>query len=261
MDSKDQNRYEILRDLAVSAARGETPEQTARTALAQAAELVGLSAAAMYLWDDKKKVTLNVSYAHNDQAAERLKGLEDDLFGQLRRERDLLAAYMSFGGEMPSHSFTLPLRRGQNVFGAVLGFQEGERTIVSEDVFLDSLCASLAISILASGHNQIPSQEFLDKKRLEAIVETAVTVNHEVNNPLTAILGNVQLLLMKRQEMDDDLRRKLEIIEQSAVKIKDVTQKLLRLTTARTVNYTENTNMIDISDDKPPETPDGDTNG
>ncbi len=157
---------------------------------------------------------------------------------------------MSFGGDAPCHSFTLPLRRGQQVFGAVLGFQEGERTIVSEDVFLDALCASIAISVLASSQNQAPTQEFLDQKRLEAIVETAVTVNHEVNNPLTAILGNVQLLLMKREELDSDLLRKLEIIEQSAVKIKDVTQKLLRLTTVRTVNYTDNTNMIDISNSK-----------
>ncbi len=253
MDSKDQNRYEILKDLAVAAARGETPEQTARTALSQAAELVGLSAAAMYLWDEQKKVTLNVAYAASESNAEKLKSLEEDLFGQLRKERDLLAAYMSFGGEIPSHSFTLPLRHGRQVFGAVLGFQEGERTIVSEDVFLDALCAAIAIAVLASGHEQAPSQEFLDQNRLEAIVETAVTVNHEVNNPLTAILGNVQLLLMKRDELDGDLLRKLEIIEQSAVKIKDVTQKLLRLTTVRSVNYTDNTNMIDISDEKPDE--------
>jgi len=250
MDSKDQSRYEIFRDLAVAAARGETPQQVGRVALQQAADLVGLSAAALYLWDDKKRVTLNVSWAYDEPAGERLKALEDDLFGKLRQERDLLAAYMSFGGEIPCHSFTLPLRRGRQVFGAVIGFQEGERTIVSEDVFLDALCASLAITILASGHNQLPSQEILDQKRLEAIVETAVTVNHEVNNPLTAILGNVQLLLMKREGLDSDLRRKLEIIEQSAVKIKDVTQKLLRLTTARSVSYTENTSMIDISDEK-----------
>jgi K+-sensing histidine kinase KdpD len=258
MDSKDQNRYEILKDLAVASARGETPEQTARTALSQASELVGLTAAAMYLWDEQKKVTLSVSYSDSGKSADKLKSLEDDLFGKLRQEKDLLAAYMSFGGDVPSHSFTLPLRRGQQVFGAVIGYQEGERTIVSEDVFLDALCAAIAISVLASGQNQAPSQEFLDKSRLEAIVETAVTVNHEVNNPLTAILGNVQLLLMKREEMDSDLRRKLEIIEQSAVKIKDVTQKLLRLTTARSVNYANNTNMIDISNDKPKDDKDRD---
>jgi len=258
MDQKDHNRYEILKDLAVAASRGETLEQTAQTALEQAAVLVGLNAAAVYLWDDQKKVVLSVSHSDTEGSAERLKKLEEDLFGRLRQELDLLAAYMSFGGEVPCHSFTLPLRRGTQVFGAVLGFQEGERTIVSEDAFLDALCASIAITVLASGHNQTTSQELLDEKRLEAIVETAVTVNHEVNNPLTAILGNVQLLLMKREDLDSDLRHKLEIIEQSAVKIKDVTQKLLRLTTVRTVNYTENTNMIDISDEKPDEdTPSG----
>ncbi|MCP4684144.1 MAG: hypothetical protein GY867_01745 [bacterium] len=255
MDQKDQHRYEILKDLAVAASKGESLEQTAQAALARAADLVGLSAAAVYFWDDQKKVVLHVSHSDTETSAGRLKSLEEDLFTSLREERDLLAAYMSFGGEAPCHSFTLPLRHGPKIFGAVLGFQEGERTIVSEDVFLDALSASIAVTILASGHGkaQAPSQEFLDQKRLEAIVETAVTVNHEVNNPLTAILGNVQLLLMKRDDLDDDLRRKLEIVEQSAVKIKDVTQKLLKLTTVRTVNYTENTSMIDISDKKPDE--------
>jgi len=81
------------------------------------------------------------------------------------------------------------------------------------------------------------------------VQETAVTVNHEINNPLTAILGNVQLLLMKRRELDDELAAKLQIIETSALKIRDVTQRLLKIRSARSVDYAEGTSMLDLSDD------------
>jgi hypothetical protein len=53
---------------------------------------------------------------------------------------------------------------------------------------------------------------------------------------------------MKRDDLDEELRAKLEVIEVSAGRIKDVTQRLLKLTTPRTVDYSEGTPMIDISD-------------
>ncbi len=77
-----------------------------------------------------------------------------------------------------------------------------------------------------------------------------MTVNHEVNNPLTAILGNVQLLLLKRDDLDDELKDKLRIIEVSAMKIKDVTQRLMRMTTPRSVEYSDGTKMVDINDEE-----------
>ena len=89
----------------------------------------------------------------------------------------------------------------------------------------------------------------INKERTAAVVETAVTVNHEINNPLTAILGNIQLLLLKHDNLDSGLRDKLKVVEESALKIRDVTQKLLRLTTPRSVHYSEGANMLDLSDD------------
>jgi signal transduction histidine kinase len=76
-----------------------------------------------------------------------------------------------------------------------------------------------------------------------------VTVNHEVNNPLTAILGNIQLILHRKENLDEDTIKKLTIVEESALKIKDVTQRLLRVTSPRSVKYTDGTNMLDLSDE------------
>jgi signal transduction histidine kinase len=248
MSNRDHERYSILKALATAAARDETLENTGRLALEQTARLVQLSAMALYLWDDRNQPILHLTYSSSDRDALRLSELESDLFDGLRRERQLVSAYFSFAGKPPLHSFTLPLRHGANIFGAVIGLQEGERTMLAEDDFLDALTATLALQAIAGGATGAAPKELIEKERLAAINETAVTVNHEINNPLTAILGNVQLLLMHRKDLDDELRNKLNVIETSASKIRDVTQKLLRLTSSRTTEYAAGTSMIDLSD-------------
>lgn len=252
MDKTSTDRFEILRRLALAGSRGENLTETSERALSLAAGLVGLSAAALFLWDDDFKVTVTVTHAESDLSRQRLVSLEEELFGSLRKDQNLVSAYMSFGGKTPYHSFTLPLQHGSKVFGAVIGLQEGKRTIISEDDFLEALSALLALTYAAEGigKENVLAKETLDKERLSAIVETAVAVNHEVNNPLTAILGNVQLLLLKRDDLDKDLAAKLKTIEASALKIKDVTQRLMRITSPRSVEYSEGTKMLDLSSDE-----------
>jgi signal transduction histidine kinase len=252
MQDENSLKFDILRLLAMAGAKGDDLSKAAETALAAAAEYVGLTAAALYVWDEHFNTTLTVTYADADKNKDRIAQLEKELFARLRKEKKLLSAYMSFGGDAPSHSFSLPLLQGDMPFGAVIGLQEGQKTIVAEDVFLEALASVLAVSFAAQGKDHIADIEpgLLDKERLAAIIETAVTVNHEVNNPLTAILGNVQLLLLKRQDLDDDLKEKLRVIEASAMKIKDVTQRLMRLTTPRSVEYSDGTKMVDISDEE-----------
>jgi len=244
-------KYEVLRQLALAGAAGEELKQTVEMSLRQTSEIVGLQAAAMYLWDNEMNINIAVTHAETETSRRRLDSLEQDLFSNLRKDKMLVSAYMSFGGETPLHSFTLPLRHGEKVFGALIGLQEGVRTLVSEDMFLEALTAAIALNVVA-GNEELTARtgkDIIDKERLEAIIEVAVTVNHNVNNPLTAILGNVQLLLLDQEGMDETLKNRLKTIETSALKIKDVTQKLLRLSSARSVTYTEGTSMIDLSVD------------
>lgn len=251
MSSKDNNRFEILSFLAVAGNKGYDINDAAQTALRMASEYVGLNAAALYLWDDKYKVNVSVTHTLNDEYKERIERMEEDLFKSLRKDKQLVSAYMSFGGKPMIHSFTLPLSYGDKIFGAVIGLQEGERKTVSEDKLLESFTALLALNYAASEKQSSGeiSNDILDKERLNAILSTAVTVNHEVNNPLTAILGNIQLLLMNKEGLDKELKAKLKTIEASALKIKDVTQRLMRMTSPRTVEYDNGTKMIDIYGD------------
>lgn len=258
MEKNRNDRFEILSRFARESCVQPDLASSAQKALEMASELVGLSAAMFFLFDEQFQTRISASWSANEAGEKRLIELERELFSQLRQKRKLVSAYMSFQDDLPCHTFTLPLQYQSEVFGAVIGFQEGERTIIAEEDFLETLTALLTLTSIAQqeGLGGQANQEQLDKERMTAIVETAVTVNHEVNNPLTAILGNVQLLLMKRDDLDEDLRSKLEIVEESALKIRDVTQKLLHMTTARSVHYTHGTNMIDIngeaSDDSEP---------
>jgi len=252
MQDKNSQKYDVLRILAVAAASGEDLSKVAEDALVTVSKCVGLSAAALLIWDEQYNTVVTVAHAESETSRQRIADLEKELFAKLRRDKHLLSAYMSFGGQVPVHSFSLPLLHRDKPFGAVIGMQEGGKKFVAEDEFLEALASLLAVSFAAQGIDHISEidQDLLDKERLAAIIETAVTVNHEVNNPLTAILGNVQLLLLKRDDLDDDLKQKLEIIESSAMKIKDVTQRLMRLTTPRSVEYSNGTRMVDISEEE-----------
>jgi len=98
-------------------------------------------------------------------------------------------------------------------------------------------------------------KKMVKSERAAAITETAVTVNHEINNPLTAILGNTQLLLMNKNKLPKETITKLQTIEKSALKIRETTNKLMTIIDPVTTHYTSGLEMIDIekSKKKPPE--------
>lgn len=249
MENKQNDKFDILAQLAILGSKGKDLDKVAESSLALASRYVGLTAASFFLWDEKLTVTTSVNSSESEESGKVLKALEKELFKDLRNKKKLISAYLSFDTTPQTHSFTLPLRYQDKVFGAVIGLQEGERTLIAEDKFLESFSALISLNYavsLGSGQSAI-SAERIDKERTAAIVELAVTINHEVNNPLTAILGNIQLLLLKRDDLDDDLIKKLKVMEVSANKIKDVTQKLLNLTNARSVEYTKGTSMLDLS--------------
>jgi signal transduction histidine kinase len=60
--------------------------------------------------------------------------------------------------------------------------------------------------------------------RLAEYAELAARVRHEINNPLTGLIGQAQLLL--REELSDSARRRVETIEQLANRIRDTVASL-----------------------------------
>jgi signal transduction histidine kinase len=60
--------------------------------------------------------------------------------------------------------------------------------------------------------------------KLAEIAERVARVRHEINNPLTGVLGQAQLLL--REDLSEAARKRVETIEQLAARIRDTVAEL-----------------------------------
>lgn len=60
--------------------------------------------------------------------------------------------------------------------------------------------------------------------QLDEIADMVARVRHEINNPLTSVLGQAQLLL--REDLSDRARKRVETIEAMAVRLRDIVAEL-----------------------------------
>jgi DNA-binding response OmpR family regulator len=81
---------------------------------------------------------------------------------------------------------------------------------------------------------------------LAGIGETSLALQHEINNPLTAIIGSATLLETGSYSADDEQDFVRTIVEQ-AQRIGDVVKRLALLRNPRSVAYVRGTRMLDLS--------------
>jgi signal transduction histidine kinase len=60
--------------------------------------------------------------------------------------------------------------------------------------------------------------------RMDEIADLITRVRHEINNPLTGVLGQAQLLL--REELPESAKKRAETIEALAIRIRDIVAQL-----------------------------------
>ncbi len=139
---------------------------------------------------------------------------------------------------------------GQFYLGSSIVIEEGKKTNVIEKLTPVLLAAGNVFSYLeirrAVAALSLSQTEQIKKERLAAIIETAIAVSHEVNNPLTAVLGNAQLLRLRTKDLPPEAEEKLKIIEEAAMRIQEVTAALLRVTEPTSKEYTPGVTMLDI---------------
>ncbi|RMF06382.1 MAG: response regulator [Candidatus Neomarinimicrobiota bacterium] len=81
-------------------------------------------------------------------------------------------------------------------------------------------------------------QELTELQKIESIRETAITANHEINNPLQAIFMNVELLLVKNPDLDEWTRKALQKIIEAAERIRNVTHQMSTIIKSTSSEYT-----------------------
>ena len=94
-------------------------------------------------------------------------------------------------------------------------------------------------------------KEKVEKERLQGVLEMAGAVCHEINQPLQAIFGYSELLLMDADLKDGDAH--VRSIKSQATRLGKITRKLSNITQYRTVDYPGNTRIVDIWGSSPNE--------
>jgi nitrogen-specific signal transduction histidine kinase len=77
-----------------------------------------------------------------------------------------------------------------------------------------------------SSHPPEQHDEIVAKYRakLEDVADLVARIRHEINNPLTGVLGQAQLLL--REDLSDRARKRAQTIEELAMRIRDIVAQL-----------------------------------
>jgi nitrogen-specific signal transduction histidine kinase len=80
----------------------------------------------------------------------------------------------------------------------------------------------------------------------QGIGETTVAVEHEINNPLAALMGYASML-EKSETLNEDDRAHVSVITEQAERIAAVVRRLSKLKNPQSVEYLQGAKMIDLS--------------
>ena len=92
----------------------------------------------------------------------------------------------------------------------------------------------------------------MQRERMQGVIEMAGAVCHEINQPLMALQGFIEILSARLTKTDDS-SRKLSQMEEQIERIRKLTRKLMRITRYETKNYAGGEKIIDIEQAAPEE--------
>ncbi len=253
--STEYKKFLLLKNLAGKINSSVEINQIFQEAMDGLVDILKLQCASVTLWDEKtKKITNQIASG----AMEKLKILRDfdqQVMETMRKQIHMESIYVTFDIEGAHSGFSYPIKRDGDTVGAIAGLAEGYRNLSQDEELFEALSNQLGIAFakvsLWEGRIEGEIQEDIIKsERLKAIIQTAVTINHEVNNPLAAVLGYAQLILSKPENLDPDTIDKLKKIETGALRIKEVTNRLLKIVEPVIVKYAGDVRMVDLEQSK-----------
>lgn len=124
----------------------------------------------------------------------------------------------------------------------VLGHKRSGRIYTREDLDTFSVLANQAVLAIENAilYENIEEQvhqrteelvkvqnQLIQAEKLATMGTLAGGVAHEINNPLTAILTNVQMLIALNNSLDTDTKESLELIEEATQRCRTIVKKLM----------------------------------
>jgi signal transduction histidine kinase len=238
-------KYDALREIAMSAARGDDIGEICQKAVENAVKIMGVEAGSLTLHDSEGEGTRSFASGADDYRLI-MQDLEQKLISMLRTDFSVESLFLTLDRDGPHSLFSYPLELGGRKIGAISGVTRGRRSLSVEEEFIQAISSQLALAFFSMKTEAGAARGDIKKAKTEAIIETAVTLNHEINNPLTAVLGNVQLLLINRDKLDEKTVKMLESIETAALRIKEVTGRLMKAVEPAVTEYTSGIRMVDV---------------
>ena len=138
----------------------------------------------------------------------------------------------------PMYIILLTARDDKN--DIVEGLSAGADDYIAKPFNKDELQARIDV-----GRRMVELQDALiAREKLQVIFEITGTICHELTQPMQAISGNSELILMNIQE-NDPLYRNIKAIKEQVDRMGNITQKLKQVTRYKTKDYI-NGKIIDI---------------
>lgn len=140
---------------------------------------------------------------------------------------------------MGSRAETIPVK-----LSAAL-IMDGEKALGSVGIFTD-----IREQLRMESSLQSAQEELREREKGLALAELAGTTAHELNQPLTAVIGYAELLL--KQVSEDTLHKEAaEVILEQAQRMADIVQKIGKITRYETRSYVGNTKILDLDKSAP----------
>lgn len=260
--TKAYAQFNLLRSLILKTNTAFKLQELLQEALEKTCEILNLLSGSISLWEVKTKEPSFKAAFGTEEHKKFLDELERNLLNQVWKGYNLQNLYLNVEKEAQPLAETLslfsyPIKSEKDIIGAISGISAGPRNLSLEEEFIEAVGNQLGIAlhkvggfpVKVTGVAEKEVKEIVKSSRLSAIMETAVAVNHYINNPLTAVLGNAQLILMQKK-LDPEVIEKLKIIEQSALKIKEVTTRLMNIIEPVITEYAGGIKMLDIEKSK-----------
>lgn len=154
-----------------------------------------------------------------------------------------------------------PLVSRNKVLGTItISYNPGEKLYQENEelfIYLLSEHASIALDNLLLNEELLSAleklkntqEQLLENEKIQTMAKFAVSINHEINNPLCAISLNIELLKRYlKDKTDANLERIIDVMEKNVEKINTITKKISNMRKIVTKEYLPGIEMIDFNE-------------
>jgi PAS domain S-box-containing protein len=127
--------------------------------------------------------------------------------------------------------------------------RDGSRAVIEVSgrrIIKDGKPAGFQVSARDMTERKNLRERLVKAERLGAIGQVGVAVRHEINNPLTTVIGNIELLIERHGGKDKELTARLETILANALRIGEIVKRLQGIQQEKVVDYLKGVKMTDL---------------